>query len=391
MDGAFQFIIKKGGGEWVIDMRKGHGAVSRGKLPNPSCLLTYSSQAAFHRINSQKTNISKELLLGRLRVSGNLKLLGKMQALIQSAASAQAAAQAREQVRQAEMDRKLRQPSYLHGANASRAGGAGALAAQLSAGSPPLWMKDDDVDDCLDCGKAFTTILRRRHHCRGCGRIFCADCSSHSFNDNRVCRKCFARLQGVPLSRAAPRSRLASAAAPPAGPTPASGAALSPFVSGARSPAIPRMSLGDAGPRHGPGSVAEPASSSVGGGEELEDDPMAPALARIRQLESTVTSLKAELDQSKSMDLQPPSLFQIADRSRLLAMVSMLTSLLLIKLQWRVLPLVTATAAFTMYMLGARLLLWLAPAVFTVAVVAFGTSRIFNMCVRLLWLWACDR
>ncbi|EDV26463.1 uncharacterized protein TRIADDRAFT_54491 [Trichoplax adhaerens] len=37
------------------------------------------------------------------------------------------------------------------------------------------WMPDEKCTECYECGQKFT-ILRRRHHCRCCGRIFCSTC-----------------------------------------------------------------------------------------------------------------------------------------------------------------------------------------------------------------------
>lgn len=38
-----------------------------------------------------------------------------------------------------------------------------------------VWQQDEEVTSCNACDTAFN-FLNRRHHCRGCGRIFCADC-----------------------------------------------------------------------------------------------------------------------------------------------------------------------------------------------------------------------
>lgn len=38
------------------------------------------------------------------------------------------------------------------------------------------WMNDSFVSDCLNCFKPFTAF-RRKHHCRFCGQIYCADCT----------------------------------------------------------------------------------------------------------------------------------------------------------------------------------------------------------------------
>ncbi|RUS84817.1 hypothetical protein EGW08_007432 [Elysia chlorotica] len=43
------------------------------------------------------------------------------------------------------------------------------------------WQHEDDIDDCSNCKQTFT-VTRRKHHCRHCGRIFCADCTTKSVN-----------------------------------------------------------------------------------------------------------------------------------------------------------------------------------------------------------------
>lgn len=65
--------------------------------------------------------------------------------------------------------------------------------------SAPLWVPDHEVDQCQGCQAAFTFFLRK-HHCRACGNIFCAQCSNltaeipHLDNGQamRVCRQCHA-------------------------------------------------------------------------------------------------------------------------------------------------------------------------------------------------------
>ncbi|KAL1930085.1 hypothetical protein VTP01DRAFT_1239 [Rhizomucor pusillus] len=63
----------------------------------------------------------------------------------------------------------------------------------------PVWVNDLDVTHCTACDAAFGP-LRRRHHCRHCGNIFCNDCSSKSAplpqlgygsKPVRVCKNCF--------------------------------------------------------------------------------------------------------------------------------------------------------------------------------------------------------
>lgn len=49
------------------------------------------------------------------------------------------------------------------------------------------WEKDENVTQCLSCGIKFSFLVRR-HHCRCCGRIYCATCCSKFawYDKNRV-------------------------------------------------------------------------------------------------------------------------------------------------------------------------------------------------------------
>lgn len=57
------------------------------------------------------------------------------------------------------------------------------------------WLDDSEAINCHACDKPFT-LTNRKHHCRQCGQIFCAPCSSFtakiaSFkNPVRVCNVC---------------------------------------------------------------------------------------------------------------------------------------------------------------------------------------------------------
>lgn len=63
---------------------------------------------------------------------------------------------------------------------------------------PPIWIPDVEAPKCMSCGANFT-VVKRRHHCRNCGKVFCARCSSNSvplpkfghIKPVRVCNKCF--------------------------------------------------------------------------------------------------------------------------------------------------------------------------------------------------------
>ena len=66
---------------------------------------------------------------------------------------------------------------------------------------PPRWVPDDNVLECTACKDVFN-LVRRKHHCRACGGIFCAKCSSGAIpipkfdlvKNVRVCDTCFSSL-----------------------------------------------------------------------------------------------------------------------------------------------------------------------------------------------------
>ncbi|MED6178289.1 hypothetical protein PIB30_106147, partial [Stylosanthes scabra] len=70
--------------------------------------------------------------------------------------------------------------------------------------SRDFWMPDQSCRVCYECDSQFT-IFNRRHHCRICGRVFCAKCTANSvpalsdesksgredWDRIRVCNYCF--------------------------------------------------------------------------------------------------------------------------------------------------------------------------------------------------------
>ncbi len=72
---------------------------------------------------------------------------------------------------------------------------ASALVQQGMVASPARpWMPDELVNRCHSCDLNFTT-LRRRHHCRTCGQIFCNACANNFLTVDgheviRVCNQC---------------------------------------------------------------------------------------------------------------------------------------------------------------------------------------------------------
>ena len=79
--------------------------------------------------------------------------------------------------------------------------------------SEPRWQKkigvtqaewDAETQACTFCKKSFS-VMRRRHHCRGCGKNVCQACSKHKAllptecgygsDPQRICAQCHHGLQ----------------------------------------------------------------------------------------------------------------------------------------------------------------------------------------------------
>lgn len=65
----------------------------------------------------------------------------------------------------------------------------------------PIWKPDSETNNCSGCGCQLSFFVRK-HHCRGCGGIFCSDCLSNkiiikniSQKPCKVCAACFARFE----------------------------------------------------------------------------------------------------------------------------------------------------------------------------------------------------
>uniref|UniRef100_A0A8D0CJT9 Zinc finger FYVE domain-containing protein n=1 Tax=Scleropages formosus TaxID=113540 RepID=A0A8D0CJT9_SCLFO len=64
----------------------------------------------------------------------------------------------------------------------------------------PLWMPDSEAPNCMNCLQKFT-FTRRRHHCRACGKVYCAVCCSRKCRlkylekEARVCVACYEAIR----------------------------------------------------------------------------------------------------------------------------------------------------------------------------------------------------
>uniref|UniRef100_A0A8D3A4K0 Zinc finger, FYVE domain containing 9b n=1 Tax=Scophthalmus maximus TaxID=52904 RepID=A0A8D3A4K0_SCOMX len=78
----------------------------------------------------------------------------------------------------------------------------------------PVWIPDAQAQVCMKCGLKFT-FTKRRHHCRACGKVFCALCSNLKFRlthldgkEGRVCVCCHSALiKDVVSSGTPPRGK----------------------------------------------------------------------------------------------------------------------------------------------------------------------------------------
>lgn len=62
------------------------------------------------------------------------------------------------------------------------------------------WMIDSERTDCSRCRRRFGA-MNRRHHCRGCGDVFCGECTKYRSSvpclighHHRVCGHCFEKV-----------------------------------------------------------------------------------------------------------------------------------------------------------------------------------------------------
>jgi len=80
---------------------------------------------------------------------------------------------------------------------------SGSNSANTQQGQQILWVPDHAVSRCQGCQIEFW-LGRRKHHCRSCGNIFCADCSEfwaplpdeRLFTPVQLCASCYQNVTG---------------------------------------------------------------------------------------------------------------------------------------------------------------------------------------------------
>ncbi|KAG8035499.1 hypothetical protein G9C98_006945 [Cotesia typhae] len=65
---------------------------------------------------------------------------------------------------------------------------------------PPFWVPDSEAPNCMMCDMRFT-VIKRRHHCRACGKVLCNKCCNLKYRleyqknvESRVCSTCYLQL-----------------------------------------------------------------------------------------------------------------------------------------------------------------------------------------------------
>uniref|UniRef100_A0A8C1B1D0 Zinc finger, FYVE domain containing 16 n=1 Tax=Cyprinus carpio carpio TaxID=630221 RepID=A0A8C1B1D0_CYPCA len=72
-------------------------------------------------------------------------------------------------------------------------------AEDLGSKQPP-WVPDSEAPNCMNCEQKFT-FTKRRHHCRACGKVYCANCCNRKCRlkyldkEARVCVICYVTIQ----------------------------------------------------------------------------------------------------------------------------------------------------------------------------------------------------
>uniref|UniRef100_UPI00358F64A4 zinc finger FYVE domain-containing protein 9-like n=1 Tax=Myxine glutinosa TaxID=7769 RepID=UPI00358F64A4 len=85
--------------------------------------------------------------------------------------------------------------------------------------SAPTWVPDGKARSCMRCEIRFT-FTRRRHHCRACGKVFCATCCSRraslAYMDSREARVCLDCYTDIIRAKSTEQAPVSGTTVPPA-------------------------------------------------------------------------------------------------------------------------------------------------------------------------------
>ncbi|XP_076842763.1 zinc finger FYVE domain-containing protein 16 isoform X2 [Brachyhypopomus gauderio] len=90
-------------------------------------------------------------------------------------------------------------PGEVAGEGASSLDWLGTEEGSLGSRQPP-WVPDSEAPNCMQCRQRFT-FTKRRHHCRACGKVYCAVCCNRKCRlkylekEARVCVVCYETIQ----------------------------------------------------------------------------------------------------------------------------------------------------------------------------------------------------
>eukprot|EP00727_Mastigamoeba_balamuthi_P014316 m51a1_g9509 putative zinc finger fyve domain-containing protein 16 (217) ;mRNA; r:690567-691606 len=78
--------------------------------------------------------------------------------------------------------------------------GSSAASSVAALNTRPEWQPDHEAPNCTECHCQWS-LFNRRHHCRGCGRVYCGECTAQEIDfppeynypkgPQRVCLNCY--------------------------------------------------------------------------------------------------------------------------------------------------------------------------------------------------------
>eukprot|EP01138_Halocafeteria_seosinensis_P008176 gb/GECG01008356.1/.p1 GENE.gb/GECG01008356.1/~~gb/GECG01008356.1/.p1 ORF type:complete len:1576 (+),score=215.38 gb/GECG01008356.1/:1-4728(+) len=351
LEGVCHFIITQTG-SWTIDLSSKPPVIKDGTHGTSDVELTFSSEKVFRNFLKGK-DLKKDFLTRRLKVRGDTKLLTKLVELASSAAPKHSSGASKSQTSTSDLSntmRRRRVPSYAHSqVQTNRLEGLNETPTEHHESTKIEWLPDKNVQRCLICDEKFT-FIRRKHHCRLCGGIYCYECSSHDVKGERACEMCYERAFGARTRRLKGILGTSTALPPPlvsvtdwkrrlrnkrkqqkpsgTGDTRASKPEQSPSKTGIRSPerkhgtAAAAAASSSVSQKH-PGSSASE-GQSVGEGTsgypeedagEEEEETSVKFNERLRQLESESKKLKATINAASTPAALHPTFTTVASRS----------------------------------------------------------------------------